>query len=55
MAKKRYRVVAEDSVVAGAKTGEEFEAEFTEFEEWHLVNAGAIEVADTSKPAKKES
>lgn len=53
MAKKRYRVIAEDSVVAGAKTGEEFDAEFTEFEEWHLINAGAIEAADT-KPAKKE-
>ena len=51
MAKKRYRVVAEDSVVAGHKTGEEFEADFSEFEEWHLIEAGAIEVA-VKKPEK---
>jgi hypothetical protein len=55
MAKKKYRVVAEDSVVAGHKTGEEFEADFTEFEESHLIAAGAIEVAEKAKPAKKES
>ena len=55
MAKKRFRVVAEDSVVAGHKTGEEFEADFTEFEEWHLINAGAIVVADKKPEKPKES
>ena len=52
MAKKRYRVVAEDSVVAGHQTGEEFTAEFTEFEEWHLIEAGAIKPVAEKKPEK---
>jgi hypothetical protein len=53
MAKKRYRVVAEDTIVAGHKTGEEFEADLTEFEEWHLIEAGAIKVA-VAKPVKEK-
>jgi hypothetical protein len=55
MAKKRYRVIAEDTVVAGHVKGEEYEAELTEFEEWHLIEAGAIEVADTKPEKTKES
>ena len=48
MAKKRYRVVAENTVVAGHK----YEADLTEFEEWHLIEAGAVEVVDKTKSAK---
>ena len=53
MAKKRYRVVAENTVVAGHKTGEEYEADLTEFEEWHLLESGAVEVVK-AKPAKQK-
>ena len=44
MAKKRYRVVAEDSVVAGHKTGEEFEADLEKLgvNEQALLASGAV-------------
>jgi hypothetical protein len=50
MEKKRYRVLAEDSVVAGHKAGEEFS--FEENEDYNveaLVEAGIIELV---KPPK---
>jgi len=56
---KRYRVIAEDSIIAGHSTGEEFSHDFSEFEEWHLIDAGAIEVVkageSVSKGERKES
>lgn len=55
---KHYRVIAEDTIVAGHATGEEFSHDFSEFEEWHLIDAGAIEVvkapASPSKSERKE-
>jgi hypothetical protein len=54
MAKKQYRVVGE-SVVAGHQPGEEFSHEFTQFEEWHLIAAGAIAlVKEGAKSEGKE-
>ena len=51
MAKKRYRVVAEDTDVLGHKTGEEFEADLEAYNVEALVASGAIEEV---KPKGKE-
>ena len=50
MAKKLYRVLAEDSVVAGHKAGEEFSfEEGQDFNVEALVTAGIIEPVKPSK------
>ena len=54
MAKKLYRVVAEDSIVAGHSTGEEFSHDFSAYEERLLVESGAIEVVKAHTSAKSE-
>lgn len=58
MAKKRFRVVAEDTVVLGHKTGEEFEADLSEgYDEDALLASGAVEIVAASKTTtrKKEA
>lgn len=52
MEKKRYRVIAEDAVIAGYKTGEEFEHEFEPFAEAALLEGGGIEIL--GEPTKQE-
>jgi hypothetical protein len=55
MAKDRYRVKAEDAVVAGHKTGEEFSFdEDGEFNVEALIEAGIIEPVKAEPPKKKE-
>ena len=54
MAKKRYRVVAEDTVVLGHKTDEEFESDFEGYDLEALLASGVIEEVGAKRPAGKE-
>lgn len=50
MAKKRYRVLAEDAQVLGHSTGEEFEADLSDgYDEAALLASGALEEVGSSK------
>ena len=61
MAKKRYRVIAEDTRVLEYATGEEFEADFSEeagYDEAAILASGAIEEVkgdEKSEPPKEPS
>lgn len=55
MAKKRYRVLAEDSNVLGHSSGEEFEADLDEgYNVEALIASGALEEVGAKKPSKAE-
>ena len=50
MAKKRYRVIAEDTDVLGHTSGEEFDFDFSEgYDEAALLASGALELAGAKK------
>ena len=49
MAKKRYRVLAEDTVVLGHASGEEFESDFDGYDVEALLAGGVIEEVGPKK------
>lgn len=56
MAKERFRVVADDSIVFGHRTGEEFEVDCEEegILREALLASGAVELVDGKGPKAKE-
>ena len=55
MALKKYRVAAEQTLVLGHSTGEEFEADLTEdgYYEFALLASGALEEVASDEPEAK--